>query len=199
MRELAGLPGLLGRVDADLLEQPPVTAPVPATLLPSLSAAVRHTRRRRMLVVAGLGTAAALGVAVVVSQVVDDGRGAAAGSSPSASAAPSLAPEPAARTMRPVGDVPVRAQVSLEGVTWGTKLGLVCTYEPESVGYELPAAVDYTLFVRTRDGRSEQVGSWRSVGGRTMRLSGGTAATPADIASVEVRAPGGRVVLRLAL
>ena len=37
---------------------------------------------------------------------------------------------------------------------------------------------DYALFVRTRDGRTEQVGSWRSLGGRTMRLSAGTAATP---------------------
>ena len=199
VRELAGLPGLLGRVDAHLLEQPPVAEPLPATLLPTLSAAVRRGRRRRVLTVAGLGTAAALVAVVTITQVADDdGRAPTAGSSTSASPAPS--PEPvAARTMSPVGDVPVQAQVSLEGVTWGTRLGLVCTYEPESVGYELPASVDYTLFVRTRDGRAEQVGSWRSVGGRTMHLTGGTAATPDDIESVEVRAPGGRVVLRLAL
>ncbi len=97
--------------------------------------------------------------------------------------------------MDPVGDVPVRATITLEQVTWGTRLELTCTY---AVEYQLPPAVDYTLFVRTRGGRTEQVGSWRSVGGRTMRLSATTAASREDIASVEVRAPDGRVVLKLA-
>ena len=64
--------------------------------------------------------------------------------------------------------------------------------------YDLPSEVDYTLFVRTRDGPTEQVGSWRSVGGKTMRLSAATAASRDDIASVEVRTPDGRVVLELA-
>ena len=36
LRELAGLPGLLGRVDASVLERSPVDEPVPATLLPAL-------------------------------------------------------------------------------------------------------------------------------------------------------------------
>jgi hypothetical protein len=99
--------------------------------------------------------------------------------------------------MRPIGEVPVRADVVLERMPWGTRLGLVCTYDPAAVEYELPPAVDYTLFVRTRDGRAQQVGSWRSIGGRTMQLEGATAASPEDIESVEVRTTSGRVVLRL--
>ena len=99
--------------------------------------------------------------------------------------------------MDPVDDVPVQARITLEQVTWGTRLDLTCTYEPDSVTYGLPPAVDYTLVVLTRDGRMEQVGSWRSVAGKTMRLSAATAASREDIASVEVRAPDGRVLLKL--
>ncbi len=58
--------------------------------------------------------------------------------------------------------------------------------------------MDYTLFVRTLDGRAENVGSWRSVGGKTMQLSAATAASRDEIASVEVRTLDGRVVLKLA-
>jgi hypothetical protein len=65
------------------------------------------------------------------------------------------------------------------------------------VAYDLPSEVDYTLFVRTRGGTTEQVGSWRSTGGTTMHLAAATAADRADISSVEVRTPDGRVVLRL--
>jgi hypothetical protein len=61
----------------------------------------------------------------------------------------------------------------------------------------LPPSMDYTLCVRTWDGRTEEVGSWRSVDGMTMEVSGATSATRDDISSVLVRAPDGRVVLRL--
>ena len=58
----------------------------------------------------------------------------------------------------------MQATLGLEQVAWGTRLLLTCTYEPQSAEYDLPPTVDYTLFVRTREGRTEQVGSWRSVG-----------------------------------
>ena len=194
VRELAGLPGLLGRVEASVLEHPPVDEPVPDTLLPSLSREVRRARRRRTLAAAGLAAAVAAVIVPVVASQVGDGD-ASTRDVPGASSSPSGV---VAETMDPVADAPVRASVTFEQVTWGTRLGLTCTYDPDSVEYQLPPAVDYTLFVRTRDGRTERVGSWRSVGGMTMRLSAATAASRDDIASVEVRAPDGRVVLKLA-
>lgn len=195
VRELAGLPGLLGRVDASVLEHPPSDEPVPDTLLPALSREVRRVRRRRSLVAAGLAAAVAAAVVSMVVSQVGDGD-ASAPAVPGASSTPSAI---VTKRMDPVGNVPVRARVTLEQVTWGTRLGLVCTYDPDWVEYRLPPTVDYTLFVRTRTGRTEQVGSWRSVGDTTMRLSAATAASREDIASVEVRAPDGRVVLELAL
>lgn len=198
--ELAGLPGLLGRVDASVVEREEVDDPLPATLLPALSREVGRDRRRRAV---GLAAAAAVavtaGIAIAVGQAGPDQ--AAVPPVPGASSDPAD-PESTAGPplrMRPVGDVPVRATVTLEQVTWGTRLGLACTYDPTQVEYELPSEVDYTLFVRTRDGRAERVGSWRSVDGVPMRLDAATSATLEELTSVEVRTTGGRVVLRLVI
>lgn len=197
VRELAGLPGLLGRVDASLLETPPVDQPVPDTLLPALSREVGRARRRRTLAAAGLAAAVAaavgVGITLGVNQIGNDDDG----GTPPASVSSTGPTGVVTRAMAPVGDVPVEADLGLEQVRWGTRLHLSCRYAPQSVEYDLPPAVDYTLFVRTREGRSEQVGSWRSVGGTTMHLAAATAADLSEIASVEVRTPDGRVVLRL--
>ncbi len=191
---LAGLPGLLARVDAGVLEEPSVDE-LPATLLPALLGEVRRDRRRRTLTTIGLAAAAA-----VVAAAVPIGLGQ-LGDEPAPPAGPSVSEseDPVAPLpMDRVGEVPVTATVSLEEVTWGTRLGLTCTYDPASVGYDLPPEADYELFVTTRSGRVEQVGSWRSVSGREMQIMAATAATAAELASVEVRTVDGRVVLRLA-
>jgi Putative zinc-finger len=194
VQELAGLPGLLGRVDPKVLEQPPADEHAPDTLLPALSREVDRRRRRRTLVVAALAAAVvavlAVGAPMVVKEIDQD-------DAPSAVAPRTEPRDVVTRPMAPVGDVPVEASLGLERVKWGTRLLLTCTYEPQSVAYDLPSAVDYTLFVRTRGGAAEQVGSWRSASGATMHLAAATAADRADISSVEVRTPDGRVVLRL--
>jgi hypothetical protein len=191
--ELAGLPGLLGRVDASVLEDPAPDPPLPATLLPALSREVGRTSRRRTAVVAGLAAAAvtvlALGVGMAVTRGGDEPtvpQGAPTSGSPTVERLP----------MTPVGDVPVTATVGLERVTWGTRLELSCSYDTDMVEYDLPPEVDYALVVRTRDGHKEQVGTWRSEDGTTMHVTGATATDREDIASVEVRTPDGRVVLR---
>lgn len=196
VREFAGLPGLLSRVDSSVLEQEPIDEPLPATLLPSLSRAVRRSARRRTYVMVGTSAAAAAvlvgGAGLALAQLDDDGGG--SSQTPSAEARPTVAAQP----MVAVGEVPVRAEVRLEPVTWGTRVDLTCTYEPDSVEYELPPAVDYTLFVKARDGHTEQLGSWRSQAGGPMRIVAATATRAADLSSVEVRTPRGDTVLQLA-
>jgi hypothetical protein len=191
--ELAGIPGLLGRVDAAVLEDPAPDPPRPATLLPALVHEVRARRRRTTAWVGAAAAAvvvAAVSVPVVLTQVGD-------GDSPPPSASSTAPGDVEVRRMTPVGEVPVTATLGLEQVAWGTRLELTCSYDSSSVEYQLPEAVDYTLFVRRRGGGAEQVGSWRSVDGTTMHLSAATAADRSDIASVEVRTPDGLVVLRL--
>lgn len=200
--ELAGLPGLLGRVDVSVVEGPELDDPVPDTLLPALVREARHERRRRTWASAAAGVAAAAAVAVAVAltvgQVEGDGSDARTGPGASSGPADQSPSDVAPLRMQPVGDVPVRATITLEQVTWGTRLGLVCTYDSQWVDYDLPPEVDYTLYVRTRDGRAERVGSWMSVDGRPMQLTAGTAASAEELESVEVRTADGRVVLRLA-
>ena len=194
VRELAGLPGLLARVDPAVLEDPSSDVPVPDTLLPGLVAAVTRERRRRRFVTVGLAAAAA--VAVVTA-----GVGvplAVSGAFSSDDHANSSVAASAGQRMVPVGGAPVRAQLVLQPVTWGTRLDLTCTYAPTPEEYQLPQVATYVLVVRTRDGRTEQVGTWKARDGRTMRLSGATSASRAQIASVEVRTTSGKTVLRLA-
>jgi hypothetical protein len=95
------------------------------------------------------------------------------------------------------GAAPIRATLGLEPVTWGTRMLLTCTYDTGWVDVDLPDEVDYLLFVEATDGHTEQVGSWRSVDGTTMRVPAATSITRQDIAHVEVRTSDGRVVLRL--
>jgi hypothetical protein len=193
IRELAGIPGLLGRVEPDVLEQPVADGQVPDTLLPTLSRRVRGARRRRTLIAAGVAAAAvAVLVPVAVSQV-----GAGDGSRPDAPRASTEPPAVEAEVMHPVGDVPLKASVTLESVTWGTRLGLTSTYDRNSMGHRLPPSMDYTLCVRTWDGHTEKVGSWKSVSGMEMQISGATAARREEISWVQVRGPDGQVVLRL--
>jgi hypothetical protein len=194
VRELAGLPGLLARVSPAVLENPPVVEPVPDTLLPALVRAVRRTRRRRFVLTAGVAAAVAAAALVVplwAAGLIGPEREVAA-QSPTASAS-----TPAGLAMTPVGSAPVRAKLALASVTWGTRLDLTCRYEPASAQIPLPPVVTYELVVRTRDGRTEQVGTWAALEGRTMHLSAATAADRARIASVEVRTTAGQVVLVL--
>jgi hypothetical protein len=195
VRQLAGLPGLLGRVGAEVLEDTELPD-LPPTLLPALATRVRRDQRRRTALtalVAAAATAAVVGLGAVALDAVRDDR--------APSTTPTATPTADAGTaMSPVGGaaVPVRANLTLEDVAWGTRIGLLCTYDPEAVEYELPAEVTYLLVVTTRDGGTEQIGTWRSIGGRTMRLEAGTATRQEDIASVEVRTTDGRVVLTTA-
>ena len=98
--------------------------------------------------------------------------------------------------MRAVDGGAMPATVALQPVAWGTRLDLVCTYEPSTYpGGERPGT--YTLVVRTTDGGAERVGTWRPVAGQAMRLSAATALSRRDIASVEVETAQGEPVLRL--
>lgn len=190
VRELAGLPGLLARVDPAVLDTPPVVEPVPETLLPALVREVRRSRRRRML--APLAAAAAVAATVgtlALTGVLGGGSG--------APVAQPVARPAAAVSMTPVGHVPLRASIALDRVAWGTRLDMTCTYLWDEPPYAVPQATTYVLYVHTRDGKVEQVGTWRSLPGKTMHITAATATGRADIASVEVRTAAGKAVLEL--
>ena len=195
VRELAGLPGLLGRVDPVILEPGPPPGPVPATLLPSLVREVARARRRRLF--ASVGVAAAAAVAAVSFVLVS---GVVGGTDTPSANPPTTTPStavPVGQAMSPVGHVPVTGTLAFTPVAWGTRIDLTCSYEHAAGSYHAPSSVTYGLFVVNRDGSAQQVGTWRALDGQTMRVTAATAAQRSDIAGVEVRTADGRPVLRL--
>jgi hypothetical protein len=189
VRELAGLPGLLARVDPTVLDSP--SGEVPPTLLPRLVGAVRRERRRQRWAAVGAAAAAAVvagvGATVVVNAVTDN---------PSTVATP-----PVGQEMVPVGGTPIHADLALESVPWGTRLSLSCSYPADDgdgdESYVPAPGASYALVVRTREGTVEQVATWHSLEGRTMQLVAATQAARDDIASVEIRTSDGVPVLTL--
>ena len=197
VRELAGLPGLLARVDPLVLDPPLAGTPLPDSLLPALVERVRRARRRRTFLSAGVAAAAAAAVAVGtlgVTGTFDGDQTPRTDPTSSPSATPT---GPVSQAMQPIGSVPVRASLVFESVSWGTRLDLTCTYMTPGGDYEPPPTATYVLVVRTRDGGIERVGTWRAIPGTTTRMSAATASDRADISSVEVRNENERVVLRL--
>ena len=209
VREVAGLPGLLSRVDRAVLEYDEAE-PVPATLLPSLVREVRRRRRRTVLAVAGAAAAAAVlavGVPVLVSgDGSGDGSGRVVGDpAPTGSASPSE-PTVVPVGMTTVGGAPVRGTLALESVAWGTRLDLTCSYVTPPPGshhgygsgsHGSNGPTKYEMFVRTDDGNVDMVGTWHAAQGATMRVTAATAATRGEITSVVVRTAEGQPVLRL--
>lgn len=200
VRDLAGLPGLLSRVDEQVVAAPPETAP--DTLLPRLVREVRRERRRRARVATGLAAAAvgavvagAATIGVLTGSDPPDAAPPDAGS-PSAGSSPGT-PGADTRAMAAVGGAPVEGWLTLETVPWGTRITLLCTYAPTPGGYGGVQPAGYALVVRTRDGAEREVATWNAVPGRAMQLAAATASGRADIASVEVRTRDGRPVLRL--
>ncbi|MBZ5740619.1 anti-sigma factor family protein [Nocardioides mangrovi] len=185
VRSIAGLTGLLSRVPLEVVESEPRPEPVPPTLLPSLVREVRRSQVRRRWV-AGLAAAAVLvvgaGVTTAVVATRDD----------------PTPPAAVGQTMTQVDQDSVEASVALTSVAWGTKLDLTCTYdEPASAYGEHHEPPTYAMVVRSADGDTQQVATWRGLPGKTMHVSGATALTADDIASVEVVAADGHALLEL--
>lgn len=196
VRQLAGLPGLLAKVPPDVLETPPAGGdrPVPDTLLPALVDAARRDQRRRSVRLLAAAAAAAVvvagGSAAVAATVAHDDS--ARSTTPPAATAPDIA-DPL--RLMPVGPGSSTGWVSLTPVAWGTRLDLTCEYDSPYGGH---AAYAYALVVTTTDGRTEQVATWKALPGKELHVTGATAATPDDIAEVEVVDSEGDAVLRLA-
>ena len=103
--ELAGLPGLLGRVPREQVEAPLPFEPLPETVLPALVAAVRREQRRKAVLVT-LGAAAAVAVVALGATALqasrDDGP------------TPQAAPTSSSPTVAPTMPMDVRRRLRRE-------------------------------------------------------------------------------------
>jgi len=188
LRDLAGLPGLLGRIGPEVFEESE-PEPVPETLMPRLSRAVRRERQRHTWLTAGIAAAAAVAITVGGAVVLDR-------PSSAPSATPTSAVTAAAHPMTQISQDPMTASVSLTSVAWGTRLDLTCSYPHRTVPYESGA---YAMVVHTKDGRTEQVATWNGLPGKVMHVSAATASRAGDISRVEVTRLPSTPVLQLSL
>jgi Putative zinc-finger len=195
VRELAGLPGLLAQVRVADLEASAVP-PLPDTILPSLLREVRGAQRRRSVVVAAVAAAVAAAVVggLAVAAGLDDDSDQVTAAKPTATTSTTTA---SSQPMVATGQSPIQADLVVAGVAWGTRIDLTCSYAANGEDYQGSSAPKYALVVRTRDGGTEQVATWRALPGRTMRLSAATATTRSDISAVEMWTASGRVIARL--
>ncbi|WP_410640053.1 anti-sigma factor family protein [Amycolatopsis sp. lyj-346] len=174
VRELAGLPGLLARVDAPTAV--PDAGPPPPDLLPSVLRRVRRGRRIRFAVTTGsvaVAVAACVALGVVTAW-------------PSPASPPSVA-------MTALGQFPVRADARLAAFDWGTQVDMSCSYTGGRSGGE------YLLVAISRSGAETQLATWKAVPDNTARLSIGTALKTPDLAALEIRLATGLPLLRLTL
>ncbi|WP_329106520.1 zf-HC2 domain-containing protein [Micromonospora sp. NBC_01699] len=187
--EIAALPGLLSRLDADGLALITEPSPTVESRLPSLLTAARSARRRQRRVTrfryAGAGLAAAC-LAVVIGLGADRLIGGGPGDTPEA-----LPPTPTATgvqvrmvAMQPVaGAVPVRAEIGLNGTKWGTEVTMRCEYVSSG---SHPRTYTYRLVAYGPDGAAEQVGSWLAAPGEEVIFTGATRFSGADLVRLEV-------------
>lgn len=192
VRELAGLPGLLARVDPQIVEEPPTDVPVPATLLPALIREVRRGRRRRVQLAVAAAAATIVIAAGATALIAGNNSSDTPVATPTSSATATTD-----HPMSPTGNGPLKASLGFTSVAWGTKIDLSCSYD-KTDEWDAGGSTGYALVVRTSDGKEQQVATWRGIPGKTIRLTAATDSRRQDISSVEVRTANGMTVLRLA-
>ncbi|MGH1548551.1 zf-HC2 domain-containing protein [Leifsonia poae] len=193
--ELAGMPGILGRVPREqafaLLEQDAPVAAVDAPdaqgpsadVLPALLHTVRRRRARGRWLVAGLSAAAAvllIGVAALVLPGIVN---------------PAATPQ-AAVVMQQVEPSALTADVRLTPEPWGTRIDSTCRYA--HVGAEEGAHTwTYAMVVTDRAGQQHTISTWTADEGTTALPVATTSVAIKDIATVDIRsAYDGTVLLR---
>jgi hypothetical protein len=98
--------------------------------------------------------------------------------------------------MTAVGTAPIRATAAIAAVPWGSKITIDCSYSGSSRYAQRGV---YGLEVVDNSGRVHEIGSWALTQDATARFTSGTALPPDEIRAINVTAPGGDVVLRLAI
>ncbi|OIQ84547.1 anti-sigma-L factor RslA [mine drainage metagenome] len=179
VRQLAGLPAApAGLTERDLDE--PVASPVPAPLLPGLlrRAAVAGRRRRWMVgALTGVAAAGLVALVLVVSPLTH---------------APHAGAEPVAMTA--VTATPLTATATLQDVPWGTRIELNCRY---TVSSSWSSDATYRLQAVDRNGVVHDLGTWTAHAGAEVTFTSGTDLPRADLAAVQITLPDGTPVLRL--
>ncbi len=204
--ELAGIPGILGKIDADTavsLSRPELTVATPtatatataqtaqprdshrpADLVQRLagSAHRRQRRRRRWLAAGSIAAAAALVVAGIVTGTALRPDGGAADTSSGTRVAMSQV-QPNALT----------ADLRVTGKPWGTRFDWSCVYGSSWAAGQVSQS--YDLVVTDASGARTTIATWNAAGPKAVGLTASSGIPLTDIRTVEIRASGAAVPL----
>jgi predicted anti-sigma-YlaC factor YlaD len=197
--DIAVLPSLLGRLDAAGIERIAPPDPHPERM-PALIEAARATKARDRLAKRRRYVGALL-VAAILALVVGLGAGwlglgrlAPIGGTTQQSAA---RPTPSQANVQMVAMTPIRqgipvsAEVGLNGVRWGTRVTMHCTYGET----DHDRAYTFRLVATGADGTTEQVGSWMAKPGEQVTVTGATRFSTGELVKIEVASYDGRPLL----
>lgn len=178
VRELAPLPGLLGRVDPQVAERDlPDSSRLPRLLEAVLDSRRRRARARRRRLVAVTAAAAVAAAAAGAGAAVWTGF-------PDAGEPPPVAGPPMEEHMDAVlAWTPVTAQVRLTDQPAGTGVEMRCQYAADYSG----SPQTFRLVAVGADGSDEQVSSWRAGPGDKVELAGLTRFTDRQLVRIELR------------
>lgn len=184
--ELAGMPGLLGRVPREqafaLLDAG--AAPEPAEGVDVLPSLLRTVRRRRARTRWLIGAVAAVTAAVLVGVLA-----VALPSLRSTEAAPDMSV-----AMQQLEPSALTADLRLTTESWGTRVESRCRYARVS-GDAGGRTWTYALVVTDRAGRQTQISTWTASEGSTVEPVATTGVPLGDIAAIDIRSAG-TVLLR---
>lgn len=191
--ELAGIPGLLGRVDPDALPDPqaPTAEAVPESSqkdpdqpapnlldLTMYRAAAERSRRRARWALLGAAAAVVLALAVIlVPRVVDTD------------------PPDVTAAMQPAVATQLTAALELRQVAWGTKIEISCDYPDRSTWPDPDSPPSYVLDVTDSEGNTSQAATWNAVSDKQVTVDAATATRLGDIVTITIRTADGTTIL----
>jgi hypothetical protein len=181
LAELAGLPGILGKLPAeDAVALLTTASPIDDTHLldrdhvPGLVQRLAATTRRRRRIRFGMIGAA---VAVVALATV----GGIALTAPQAPVAPTVA-------MSSLGQHVITASLQVTKKDWGTRFDWSCSYQGGA--WLSDASASYDLVVTDKAGVQTTVATWSVAGPHASGLSASSRIATSDIRNVEIRVTG---------
>lgn len=192
VQDLAGLPGILGRLDReeplalrDRADDASAQAPGHVPDRAGIARRIRRHRRRNRAVAAFV----VVGVLLV---------GSIGGWSLVRAMQPAAQQAVAARTLDPVGSSGLSADLRVTPVGWGTRLDWSCDYRGEAGARGAYAPTSYSLVVHTSTGAVSTVATWTSDAGEAKGLVASTAIPVDTIRSIDIRVTGSPTPLAVA-